>query len=148
MPFLQVRDVLRRTSDYHWGIAGYFQTTAGLAGQEPVRLLSQDLSNQHRSQSRQLRQFCDKEKPGIADHWIQCDPAYDLERVLKSLKPDSSGDLGDLLATGVELNRRLIKFYGGLALIAPTEKLREVFANLEKSEMEGQRNLANTGQGI
>ncbi|MFH2202262.1 MAG: hypothetical protein ABIJ96_04030 [Elusimicrobiota bacterium] len=144
MPFTQVSDILGRTQKYHHQLAVYYRKIRRTTDRELVRLLADDLSKRQRFLGRQLKLF---RKP-VKDSWMQYDPSYDLERVINELDPRKKQELEDLFDAGIELNRRLIKYYCRVAEIAPTTEMKELFKALERYQLEGQRALANSVQQV
>ena len=146
VPFAQVKDLLKRTAAYHRTVAAYYKKIESHTQKEPVKQITDYLATHERCLSRELQQFAREQDHELSEAWIQADPSYDLERVVGELKIDEDTTVEDIILTGVELNRRLIKYFQRMAEVAPSDALKEMFLNMEKSELEEQKKLASWNQ--
>ncbi len=141
MPFSQVKDLIKRTEMYHRRSENYYRFIEDNCRDEKTRLVTSHLAGRERMLKLQLKEFSGKNTHAITERWIQFEPAYDLERYLDELKVDANAGTEHFVTVGRELNRRLIKYYHRMAVMSPTEELRDLFAKLETAELDEQKQL-------
>lgn len=142
MPFSQIKDLLRRTADYHRRASVYYKGMEHGSKKEAVRLVAAYLADQERFLEREMKRFLENDKEGLNVQWVQYEPAYDLERVLDGLCVDPEAEVEEFASTALELNRRLITFFHRMAKMAPSDEIRSCFQRLEENEVQAQRKLA------
>lgn len=142
MPFSQVKDLLKRTADYHRRASLYYKRMEHGSKKEAVRLVAAYLADQEKFLERELKHFLQDNKEGLNVQWVQYEPSYHLERVLEDLRVDPEAGVEDFMCTALELNRRLITFFHRMAEMAPTDEIRSCFQRLEENEVQAQKKLA------
>jgi len=136
----QVKPILARAASYHKKVADYARRVRLNAPNEHIRLIAGELADRARFVHRQLKDFA-VEETTANKVWVQFAPAYHLERIIDGLEIDPEITADELIGTASELERRMAKYYSQLSESAPTEALRELFANLAKAGQQHQRSL-------
>lgn len=143
MAYMQVRDILKRASDFHGMLRVFYDSINDKAQRESVKLLVDYMARREKHLEEITSQISAEQEKQIAEEWIKYESEFATGDCFDRLKIDENSGVDDVIDTGLKLNQCLVNLFHHMAEIAPTQKIKALFTSFEVEEIAEKKRLAN-----
>jgi rubrerythrin len=138
----RVLDVIDHARHFYSQLSKYYEELSAAADRERVKILLNYLSACEKRHERALAEYEESAPHEVMDTWFKCgaDKADDKSFGPAKLTPDM--DVDDVMREALRLDQCLSDLYQEIIDRAQTDRIKEVFTNLLKTNQKDMHNLA------
>lgn len=143
MAYMQVKDILKRASDFHGMLRDFYDTVNDKTQKESVKLLVDYMARREKRLQEITSQVSTEQEKQIAEEWLKYESEFATKNCFDRFKIDENTPVDDVIDIGLQLNQCLINLFHHMAELAPTEQTKALFVAFEVEEIAEKKRLAN-----
>lgn len=137
----QVRDILNVAVEFHRHLKEFYDQLAEQADRDRVQILLDYMSRHERDFERAMAEYDDRGSKELLDTWMQYTPD---QRALGVPGPEAWREdmtVDEVVETALDLDKKLVEFYGQAAQMARTPEVRHLFEELTQQQQDERERL-------
>lgn len=130
----RTRDILERAREFHAQLGRFYERMGGQVGREKVKMLLTYMSRHETNLADCLGRYKREAAQRILDTWFKYPSDKGSCQCLENLAIPPDAGVEDVVQLALKLDRCLVELYSEMAAQAVSQEVRDLFANLLKTE--------------
>lgn len=132
--YTKVRDVLEKAREFHQQLTEFYDRLSDRAERDRVEMLLDYMSRHEEGFEEAFDDYTDEGAEKLLETWMQYGPEEDTLDVPDPGELDADMDVDDVVATALDLDDALVRFYEEVAERAKSSDVRDLFRKLREQQ--------------